>query len=235
MGKTEWKFDSRKNACVRCGADLRPGERLFSAIYVEGDDLLRRDFCPACWPEACGGNEFSFWASVVPEPANEETRKKKRIEALLNTEMLLDILREMADAPDPRKRRFRFVLALMIMRRKKLKLVEITQKKLGESEEAAKETVLVLREVGKGARRHFDIVDVKMSEEEMIAAQDEVGKVLAYGGVEAIEEVGAEDASAAESPGEAVAAADGAPGDGTAPDATSAARQAGSGSEVDED
>ena len=78
--------------------------------------------------------------------------------------------------------RFRFVIALMLLRKKRLKLVEIgpRPKPDGEGERDA----LVLRETGRGGRREFEIADVKMSEEEMIAAQDEVGTLLAMSGVD---------------------------------------------------
>ena len=181
-------------ACSECRKPFTPGDELTSVLYQDGDGFVRRDFCPSCWEaragrdddppstgaEGRGGDHFSFWRRVVPEPEDEEARKKRRLEAMLNPIVLFDIFKEMADHPDAARRRFRFVLALMLMRRKKLRFISIGKRKMADGEQ----DVLVLKQAGRGARLTFDVVDVRMGEEEMIAAQDEVAKVLAMGGVE---------------------------------------------------
>jgi hypothetical protein len=191
----EWKsIAGASEACVECRKGFTPGDELTSALYQEGDGFVRRDFCPSCWEaraggdvelpsdgaDGRGGDHFSFWRRVVPEPEDEEARKKRRLEAMLNPIVLFDIFKEMADHPDAARRRFRFVLALMLMRRKKLRFISIGKRKMADGEQ----DVLMLKQAGRGARLTFDVVDVKMGEEEMIAAQDEVEKVLAMGGVD---------------------------------------------------
>ena len=202
----EWKSIARPSeACVGCERPFRPGDELTSALYQEAPaghnsapdvesgpptrvesgaptlpDFLRRDFCPSCWEARRGGDEFSFWRHVVPEPEEAAARKKRRLDAMLNPAVLFDIFKEMADHPDAARRRFRFVLALMLMRRKKLRFLSIGRKRMADGEQ----DVLVVKQAGRGARLAFDVVDVRMGEEEMVAAQDEVEKVLAMGGVE---------------------------------------------------
>ncbi|MHC4200926.1 MAG: hypothetical protein ACYSU0_13115 [Planctomycetota bacterium] len=177
----EWKsITGASEACVECRKGFTPGDELTSALYQEGDGFVRRDLCPSCWEARGGGDHFSFWRRVVPEPEDEEARKKRRLEAMLNPLVLFDIFKEMADHPDAARRRFRFMLALMLMRRKKLRFISIGKRKMADGEQ----DVLMLKQAGRGARLTFDVVDVKMGEEEMIAAQDEVEKVLAMGGVD---------------------------------------------------
>ncbi len=176
----QWSIAGAALKCVACEKEFKPGDEVASGLYQEGAEFVRRDFCPSCWETRSVGDEFSFWRHVVPEPEDEEAKKKRRLDASLNANALLDVFTEMADHPDPRRRRFRFVLALMLMRRKKLKFMSITKRKMDDGEQ----DVLVLKQAGRGAKRSFDVVDVKMSEEEMVSAQDQVGGLLVMGGVE---------------------------------------------------
>jgi hypothetical protein len=71
---------------------------------------------------------------------------------------------------EPAKIKFRYVLALLLMRRKKLKLVE--------AHRDGDQDVLVLHAPQRGER--VSVVDPQLSEEEMNAVQDEVFEVLGW-------------------------------------------------------
>jgi len=175
----EWKSIPRnERVCAECAKAFEPGDALFSALYLEDNLFVRRDRCPDCWGPRKGGGEFSYWRTVVPEP-EDPARKKRRIDAMLDPQVLFDVFREMTDDPDPRKRRFRFVLSLMLVRRKKLRFVSIAKRKMADGQQDC----LVLKQKGRGARLSFDVVDVRLSEEEAVAAQREVGQLLVMGGV----------------------------------------------------
>jgi hypothetical protein len=163
---------------MECSKVFEPGDALFSALYLKDNLFVRRDRCPECWAPRKGGAEFSYWRTVVPEP-EDPAKKKRRIDAMLDPQVLFDVFREMTDDPDPRKRRFRFVLSLMLVRRKKLRFVSIAKRKMADGQQDC----LVLKQKGRGARLTFDVVDVKLSEEEAVAAQQEVGQLLVMGGV----------------------------------------------------
>jgi len=175
----EWKSIPRnERVCAECAKAFEPGDALFSALYLEDNLFVRRDRCPDCWGPRRGGGEFSYWRTVVPEP-EDPAKKKRRIDAMLDPQVLFDVFREMTDDPDPRKRRFRFVLSLMLVRRKKLRFVSIAKRKMADG----RQDCLVLKQKGRGARLSFDVVDVRLSEEEAVAAQQEVGQLLVMGGV----------------------------------------------------
>jgi hypothetical protein len=176
-----WTFASRTNTCMVCQKSLVVGDTHCSALYQQQADLIRRDYCEKCWAESRVPGHYGFWRGVIPEPEKVE-KKKRRLDASINIDTLFDILKEMPDDPDPAKRRFRFVLSLMVMRRKKLKLLQIVRRKSVSGD--ADEDFLVMQTTGRGAKQRFEIADVKMSEAEMISAQDEVGRLLALGGVD---------------------------------------------------
>jgi len=181
----EWKSIPRnERVCADCAKAFEPGDTLFSALYLEDNLFVRRDRCPDCWGPRKDGGEFSYWRTVVPEP-EDPAKKKRRIDAMLDPQVLFDVFREMTDDPDPRKRRFRFVLSLMLVRRKKLRFVSIAKRKMADGQQDC----LVLKQKGRGARLSFDVVDVRLSEEEAVAAQQEVGQLLVMGGVGEASEV----------------------------------------------
>ena len=223
MAAEEWKVGKSTGACASCGGELRPGDIRHSGLYAEGGELVRRDYCAECWDKRTVvsipadeklGQEFSHWRTIVPEPEEVEDKKRK-LSKLIDTETLFEILRDMLDSTDPRKMTFRFVVALMLMRRKKLKLVSIARRPAPDG--SGTREVLVLKRAGRGRKQTFDVADVKMSEEQMVSAQDEVGALLGIGtgaeteGVEA--EAAGTDAAGAEVD-EAASVKDGGEGSG---------------------
>jgi hypothetical protein len=230
-----------ERVCTDCAKAFEPDDELFSALYLEDNLFVRRDRCPECWATHKGGGEFSFWRTVVPEP-EDPAKKKRRIDAMLDPQVLFDVFREMTDDPDPRKRRFRFVLSLMLVRRKKLRFVSIAKRKMADGQQDC----LVLKQRGRGARLTFDVVDVKLSEEEAVAAQQEVGQLLVMGGVGEASEIdsalaaqeeaaGGPDASGGEEArGAGNASAAAAPLDDGVPDGSDAADELGGTGQVDD-
>ena len=108
----DWRISARNRTCARCEREFEPGAEVVSAIYDEGSELSRRDFCESCWRPA--EDAFSFWRHDVPLP--EEPRMADR-------SALMGIFRNLSNAEDDRKRDFRYVLALALMRRKALRPV----------------------------------------------------------------------------------------------------------------
>jgi len=175
----EWTVERSAGLCATCARAFAPKDVRFSALYKEKAGLVRKDYCAACWGVAPRGAEIGFWRSVVPEPEELEEKKKRRADAALSTDTLFEILGETAGSSDPERLRFRFVVALLLMRRKKLKLVQLARRKVEGGQE---EDVLVLARTGRGRFKPIEVVDVKMSEQDMLAAQDEVERLLTLSG-----------------------------------------------------
>jgi hypothetical protein len=99
--------------------------------------FLRLDFCEKCWgegkrpenitlPVESAGEEgapakapaklemFSFWQTTVPVP-----QQKKKL--LVDDSVLMDVFNRMEGKTEPQEVRFRFVLALILMRKRLLK------------------------------------------------------------------------------------------------------------------
>jgi len=115
--------------CAFTGRELEPGEAYMATLVEvdepEGDDrggaprsaaaalgLKRLDVSMDQWksnhrPERL----FGYWKSTIAEP-----NKKKKL--FIDDDVLLNLLRRLGDSEEPQRIAFRFVLALVLMRRK---------------------------------------------------------------------------------------------------------------------
>jgi hypothetical protein len=159
---TEYQIQPNTRVCAITGRELRPGERFFTALREEGGQFLRQDYSAEAWHGPPPG-AFSFWAGHVP--AANQSRKLR-----IDDDLLMECFERLEGQPEASRVNFRYVVALLLMRRKRLRFEEaITQ---GEQE------VLTLRCARSGAK-HL-VVNPRLTEEQLLAVQDEVFKVLGW-------------------------------------------------------
>jgi len=159
---TEYQIQPNTRRCAISGRDLRPGEPYYTALLEAGGQFIRQDYSAEAWkgpPQAA----FSFWSGRVP---NETEPRKPRVD----DDLLLECFERLEGQAEPGRVSFRYVVALLLMRRKRLKIEESRIE--GEHE------VLLLRCVRTGAK-HL-VVKPGMTEDEMTAVQEEVFKVLGW-------------------------------------------------------
>lgn len=98
--------------CAATDRALVPGDVCYSVLEIDGADVIRKDYCNDAWtgaPEAA----FGWWKSRIPEP----TAKKIK---LAPNEVLLEFFDQLAERPDQQD--LRFVLTLLLIRRRVLRL-----------------------------------------------------------------------------------------------------------------
>ena len=105
--------------CAATGEPLEPGAVCVTALceheHDEGFD--RKDFSEAAWEAGARPERlFSYWRSTVPEPS-----EKKRV--FVDDEVLMQIFERLAHDDRPQRIAFRFVLALVLLRKRKLRMV----------------------------------------------------------------------------------------------------------------
>jgi hypothetical protein len=109
----------------RCAATdrvLEPGDLCYSVLEVSGADVLRKDFSADAWNGAPDG-ALGWWKSRIPEP----TAKKIK---LAPNEVLLELFDQLADQPDQID--LRYVLALLLVRRRVLRVEDVSGETLHE-------------------------------------------------------------------------------------------------------
>ena len=119
MAITEnWNIRSRAHACAHTGNPFTQGESFYTALFDDPatGDLIRRDFSLAAWDEARSVAEpFSFWKSTYEPPVNDakpEVVEKENAESLL---------RRLIEENSPGSENTRYILAVMLERKKILK------------------------------------------------------------------------------------------------------------------
>jgi len=159
---TEYLIEANTRRCAITGRELRPGDRFYSVLLDEGGKFQRRDYSIEAWQGPPEG-AFSFWAGRIP--VGEEDRRPR-----IDDDMLLDCFQRLEGDADPGRLRFRYVVALLLMRRKRFKFEEARTE--------ADQEVLLLRCTQ--TRETHRVVNPRLTEDEMTAVQDEVFKVLGW-------------------------------------------------------
>jgi hypothetical protein len=159
---TEYQIQPNSRRCAITGRELEPGERYFSALVEEGNQLLRRDYCQEAWTGPPSG-AFSFWTGRVPPPL-ENARPR------FDDDLLEECFHRLAAQTDPGRINFRYVVTLLLLRRKRLKLDQTAT-------ENGVET-LTVRSTRDGSR--CEVVNPRLTEDEMRQVQDEVFQVLGW-------------------------------------------------------
>jgi hypothetical protein len=158
----DYQLQPNTRRCTRTGRELRPGEKVYTVLLDEDGKFVRTDYSSEAW-QGPPTNAFSFWCGRVPDA--EQPRRLR-----IDDDLLMDCLQRLDGQVEPARVNFRYVVALLLMRRKRLKFDEV--RKQGGQE------ALVLRCARTGNRHTVPIP--QLTEEEMQAVQDEVFKVLGW-------------------------------------------------------
>lgn len=175
----EWNIQSRALQCAATGRPFEKGERVYSALYWRDGQYARVDLCAEAW-NARNENigPLSAWQAdfVPPAPPPPETLKKDDAESLL---------RRLIAENAPGTLNARYILALMLERKKVLRQLE-RQQQNGVS-------TLVYEHLPSAEVWLIEDPGLKLGE--LKSVQDEVAGLLAHA-----ENPGEEPAPAEESP-----------------------------------
>jgi hypothetical protein len=95
---------------------------MFSALFDDEEGLSRNDYCLNCWTESRPG-AFSFWKTAIPVPDQTDEVKMDRHD-------VWSLFRSLRD--DEQHAALRYVLALVLLRKRELSLVESERTDRGE-------------------------------------------------------------------------------------------------------
>jgi hypothetical protein len=127
----EWRIGRRQPGCAPCRREFEEGERHFSLLSVRGEELLREDFCAGCWSARV--------APPSPDPVREllwwRTRHSagKRRGLALNIEAIEALFLGLEGRAEVALRELRYLLCLILMRKRRLKTARILRDAQGES------------------------------------------------------------------------------------------------------
>lgn len=110
----EWDIKPRGNACTGCQTEFEDRQPCFSALVFGEAGYSRGDYCARCWEGVeKSGVRYSTWRGVFrsPPPPPEEPLKKETAESLL---------RRLIEDGDDATGNVRFILAVMLERKRVL-------------------------------------------------------------------------------------------------------------------
>ena len=114
----DWEIRKRSDACTITKKPFAEGEAFYTALYRDGDGFRREDVCEDAWEGLPAETRpFSFWRSKfeMPPPLPPEPLAKQDAEGTLRR-----LIEENADST----RNARYILALMLERKRILKPME---------------------------------------------------------------------------------------------------------------
>ena len=147
--------------CALCSRDITPGEKFIAAIRETTTGFERLDISPDCWQTFDRASLLGFWQTTMPR-----AEEKKKL--FVDDQVLCDLFERLADVTEPAKVNFRFVLGLILMR-KRFIIYETTRHDDGKD-------VWVVRLKGKDQR--LDLTDPKLNEQEMTEVSQQLGQIL---------------------------------------------------------
>ena len=157
----EYKVSRSTRRCFTLDRPLKEGEVYYSVVIETDEELLRRDFSAESW-QGPPDEAVGWWKNRMPT-----TEKQKLV--LAPPAVLLDVLNRLADHPD--KAKGRYLLALMLLRRRLLRETKKT-----ETNEPSGPPTLNVETVADGTAITIPIVSVSRSEIETLT--DELNSLL---------------------------------------------------------
>lgn len=116
---SQYKVARSTGVCAATGKPMEPGTPCIATLCEreEDDGFDRKDFLPEAWE---GGHRpeglFSYWKTIVPQT-------DARPNLLVDDTLLMDLFERLSEETRPQRIAFRFVLALILMRKRRLKFV----------------------------------------------------------------------------------------------------------------
>jgi len=156
----DWEVDKPLGQCHGTGKKIEYGQEYYGALVQTEEGLQRRDFCAEYW-ESQKPDVFCYWKSRLPQPG-----QKKQL--FVDDQMLMAFFERLGRETEQEKLNFRFVLALILMRKRILKYDETRI-------ENDKE-IWRLRIVGE--KQTVEVVNPHLDEEQIEQLSSQVGEIL---------------------------------------------------------
>jgi hypothetical protein len=168
---TNYEISRSSGVCAATGRALSPGEPCIAALCEqEGEGALpfvRLDYSIEAWREGSRPQHlFSYWRTTVPEP-----HAKRRV--FVDDELLLNVFERLAGDDRPQRSAFRFVIALILMRKKLLRYV-------GREERVGREIWLLALRVPADSPQPepFEVVNPRLADDDIRDVTDQLGEIL---------------------------------------------------------
>jgi hypothetical protein len=108
----DFEVQRSSRRCAATDLPLEPGDVCYSVLEFRGADVIRKDFSSAAWTDP-PSEAFAWWRTRIPEPVAKKIK-------LAPNDVLLELFDQLAD--DPLHQDMRYVLTLLLVRRRVFRL-----------------------------------------------------------------------------------------------------------------
>lgn len=148
--------------CAVSGNPIEPKQKFYAALRETPTGFERLDILPEYWADFDKSNLLGFWQTTMPE---HEQKKK----LFVDDDVLCSLFERLAEVSEPAKVNFRFVLGLILMR-KRLLVYENTRK------DEQNRDVWTMR--FKGKEQTLDMIDPHLDEAQMKEVSGQLSEIL---------------------------------------------------------
>lgn len=156
----EWDIHKPLGTCAGTGRTIEPDEEFIATLIETPQCLVRRDYCAEYWM-ANRPNVYCYWKSTMPKGD-----QKKKI--FVDNDMLLAFFERLASETDEEKVNFRFVLTLVLMRKR---IVKYDSSKTVDGKE-----IWTVRITGRG--EEAQVINPDLTEDKIEQLSNQLGQIL---------------------------------------------------------
>ena len=109
----EWEIEKTLGQCYGTGDKFEVGQEYFAALVETPEGLQRRDYGVDYWQKEKPG-VYCYWKTKMPG-----ADQKKKL--FVDNEMLMTFFERLAEETEAERINFRFIIALVLMRKRRLK------------------------------------------------------------------------------------------------------------------
>lgn len=167
MSNASFTISRPTGACAHSGQPIGAGEKYIAALVERqgAEELERVDYTVAAWDAGQRPHPplylFASWRATMPTP------DAKKQQLALGDEELLDLFEQLSDAGDIKKQAFRFLLSLLLIRKKVLRY------------EGQRTGIMLVREVGTDTSLPpLEVVDPGSAPEAISSAIEQLGAIM---------------------------------------------------------
>jgi hypothetical protein len=116
----DWEISRGSGRCATTGRELAEGECYYTALFETAEAFERRDYSLEGWSGPPEGS-FCYWKTRMP------IKGKKPTAIAVDNTLLVNLFCRLEDDNSEMRQKFRFVLALLLMRKRLLRLDRTTR------------------------------------------------------------------------------------------------------------
>jgi len=122
---TDWRIHRREVLCGACQRPFGDGEALYSLLHLAAEPLRREDRCERCFVDPGVVEGLLFWRTHHVQDGSRRLA--------VDFDAIEELFVALESRKEPRSMELRYLLTLLLLRKKRLKLVGVRRGEAGET------------------------------------------------------------------------------------------------------